>query len=121
MSTTGRRRDLLGDPRAALRLLRRPAPTREGYVEHFVGLVTTLAAGDPVDADALRAVGDEAWSRGAQSQAAFLRHFAALLAAPDRTRSLGSLRVPATVVHGTRDPLIPARAGRATARAIPGA
>jgi pimeloyl-ACP methyl ester carboxylesterase len=35
--------------------------------------------------------------------------------------ALAGLRVPTLVIHGTQDPLIPVSAGRATARAIPGA
>jgi pimeloyl-ACP methyl ester carboxylesterase len=45
----------------------------------------------------------------------------AIQASGDRTRALRELTVPTVVIHGTRDPLIPPRAGRATARAIPGA
>jgi pimeloyl-ACP methyl ester carboxylesterase len=38
----------------------------------------------------------------------------------DRTEELRKLRVPALVMHGMDDPLIPPRAGRATAKAIKG-
>jgi pimeloyl-ACP methyl ester carboxylesterase len=41
------------------------------------------------------------------------------MASGDRTERLRGLRVPTVVVHGKKDPLIPPRAGRATAAAIP--
>ncbi|MFK8848432.1 alpha/beta fold hydrolase [Streptomyces sp. Ac-502] len=46
---------------------------------------------------------------------------AAVLTAADRTKALKKLRLPATVLHGTHDPLVPVACARATARAIPGA
>jgi pimeloyl-ACP methyl ester carboxylesterase len=45
----------------------------------------------------------------------------AVTASGDRTKALKRLRLPATVIHGTADRLVRPSAGRATARAIPGA
>ncbi|MEM7126136.1 MAG: alpha/beta hydrolase [Chloroflexota bacterium] len=45
----------------------------------------------------------------------------AAAASGDRTEALKQLTMPALVIHGALDPLIPASAGRATAEAIPGA
>ena len=50
-----------------------------------------------------------------------LRQMHAITASGDRTPALRKLRLPATVIHGTRDPLVRPSGGRATARAIPGA
>ncbi len=50
-----------------------------------------------------------------------MRQLAAIVHSPDRTAELGRIRVPATVVHGTADPLVHVSGGKATARAIPGA
>ncbi len=50
----------------------------------------------------------------------FARQLAAVMAS-DRSASLGSIRAPTLVVHGTEDPLIPPPNGVALARAIPGA
>jgi pimeloyl-ACP methyl ester carboxylesterase len=50
-----------------------------------------------------------------------LRQWAAILAAPPRTERLKKLRIPALVLHGTADTLIPCEAGRHTAACIPGA
>ena len=49
------------------------------------------------------------------------RQFAAILAAGDRTTTLGRIRVPALVVHGEEDQVIGVSGGEATAAAIPGA
>jgi pimeloyl-ACP methyl ester carboxylesterase len=53
--------------------------------------------------------------------AGFIRQLAAVLAAPDRAPALRYVRTPATVLHGSADPLIFHHAARATATAIPGA
>ncbi len=50
-----------------------------------------------------------------------LRQMHAISASGDRTAALRRLSLPASVIHGTRDPLIRPSGGRATARAIPGA
>ena len=47
-----------------------------------------------------------------------LRQGAAVLAAGDRTEALRELPMPALVVHGTRDPLIPFENGLRVHRAI---
>ncbi len=50
-----------------------------------------------------------------------LRHWAALLASPPRGERLKSLDVPALVLHGSADTLIPPEHGRRLAARIPGA
>lgn len=49
------------------------------------------------------------------------RQWAAIVAGPPRTGRLKTLRLPALVLHGTADTLIPCAAGRHTAACIPGA
>jgi pimeloyl-ACP methyl ester carboxylesterase len=49
------------------------------------------------------------------------RQLAAILASGSRTAGLRKLSVPTVVIHGEADPLVPLRAGKATANAIPGA
>lgn len=49
-----------------------------------------------------------------------LRQAAAVLSAGDRTFGLARLRIPALVVHGTSDPLVPFENGLRVHRAIPG-
>ncbi len=45
----------------------------------------------------------------------------AIASSPSRAEALGSLQVPALVIHGDADRLVPLEEGRATAKAIPGA
>jgi pimeloyl-ACP methyl ester carboxylesterase len=51
----------------------------------------------------------------------FLRQTAAITASPPRGDALRYVRVPATVIHGSIDPLVPLAGGEAVARAIRGA
>lgn len=50
-----------------------------------------------------------------------LRHWSAIMTSPPRTERLKKLDIPALVLHGTADTLIPCAAGRHTAACIPGA
>lgn len=49
------------------------------------------------------------------------RQLAAILASGSRREALGGLEIPALVIHGDADPLIPVGCGRITAEAIPDA
>jgi pimeloyl-ACP methyl ester carboxylesterase len=119
-STPGSRR-YLPDP-SALRALfrRRPRDEEEAAdaIEFTFGIIGSRQW--PSDRERLRNLGRESFRRGA-NPAGFFRHFAALLASGNRLARLASVTAPTLVIHGTLDPLIPFAAGRATARAIPGA
>jgi pimeloyl-ACP methyl ester carboxylesterase len=121
MSTTGqwrlRQTSIIG-----MRALLAPRPRTaeqagEAAVQMFriIGLVT-----DAAEEERLRAVGRRSFERG-QSPRGFLRHLAAIAASGDRTARLRNVKTPTLVIHGALDPLIRASAGRATAKAIPGA
>jgi pimeloyl-ACP methyl ester carboxylesterase len=71
----------------------------------------------PADEERLRRNARASFERGA-SPRGFLRHLAAIGASGDRTKRLASVRAPSLVIHGREDPLIPVRAGRATAKAL---
>jgi pimeloyl-ACP methyl ester carboxylesterase len=49
------------------------------------------------------------------------RQLLAIMNQADRRKALSSLTVPALVIHGTDDPVVPVEAGIDTADAIPGA
>jgi pimeloyl-ACP methyl ester carboxylesterase len=49
------------------------------------------------------------------------RQYTAILASGDRRPLLSSIKIPALVIHGADDPLIPVEGGKDTARVIPGA
>jgi pimeloyl-ACP methyl ester carboxylesterase len=121
MSTTGARRVGRPQPRMARRLLRKGQRDREPYIEDHVE--TFRAIGSPgfvFDEEHLRARAGRCFDRGVYP-AGSMRQLGAVVAARDRTRRLGQVTVPTTVIHGDSDPLVDVSGGRATADAIPGA
>lgn len=107
---------------AAMRALLRPMGKTVAEAEQrFVDVWRVIGSpGYPPDEDRLRRVAREAFARGA-SPRGFLRQLAAIAASGDRRARLRRVHAPALVIHGAEDPLIPRRAGRATARALPDA
>ncbi len=122
MSSPGSRRFLITTrPRALKTLFSPPPKTADAAAERAVEVFTALGGSSyAVDADAMRGLGRLAFERGSNPRG-FLRHFAAICASGNRTKALGRVRAPTLVFHGAEDPLIPLAAGRATAKAIPGA
>ena len=121
MSTTGRRTVGWQSPTLLPRLV---AP-RRGGLDSFVesSLVTWALIGSPsypTDPDVLRTRAYETFERGV-SNSGVLRQMMAILTQPDRTRRLGSVRVPTLVLHGLNDKMVHVSGGRATAAAVPGA
>ncbi len=91
---------------------RRPASPPSGCSRR------SAAPPGPPTARRLRRAGQLAHARGL-SPRGFLRHFAAVLASGDRAARLRAVRVPTLVIHGSRDPMFPLRAGRAMTRLMP--
>ncbi|MBW8060390.1 MAG: alpha/beta fold hydrolase [Solirubrobacterales bacterium] len=121
MSSTGSR--WLGVPtwKAFGALFAHPAVGREAAVEHTVRIFRIIGSpGYPLDEARLRELADASYDRS-HSRAGIARQLHAVTASGDRTHALRNVRVPATVIHGASDPLVRPAAGRATARAIPGA
>jgi pimeloyl-ACP methyl ester carboxylesterase len=121
MSTTGNRR--VGQPltRVALRMLRPVPREREAYIESHLETYRIIGSrGVAFDEEAKRARAALVFERGLHPSGS-TRQMAAILTAPDRTRSLAEVSVPTTVIHGDHDPLVNVSGGRATAQAIPGA
>lgn len=120
MSTPGARR-YLPEPRA-LRALFAPAPrTADEAGRQVERLFQTLGSPAwPMDGARLRAIGEVAHGRGV-SPRGFLRQFAAVLASGDRRARLREVHVPTLIIHGSRDPMFPIRAGRDVARMMPDA
>ena len=120
MSTTGRRTVGWQDPRLLPLLIARRNRSKEAYVAQSARLWKII--GSPLYPDTAEAVRDraaETWDRGV-SPAGVARQMAAILAQPDRSRSLRSLRVPTLVIHGTSDKMVHVSGGRATAQAVHG-
>ncbi len=120
MSTPGGRR-YLPTPAALGALFRKPPRTPEQAGEHLVGVFDTLGSKAwPRDADRerIRRAGELSFTRGMNPRG-FLRHFAAGLAAYDRRPKLREVKVPALIIHGSRDPMFPLAAGRDMTRMMP--
>jgi pimeloyl-ACP methyl ester carboxylesterase len=121
MSTTGSRR--VGTPTLkAFGLMLAKAPrSREAYAERIVK--TFQVVGSPAydtDQARLHELAGRMYDRS-HNPRGILRQMHAITASGDRTAALRKLSLPATVIHGTSDPLVRPSGGRATARAIPGA
>lgn len=122
MSSPGDLWNLVGQP-AALRGLLQPIPRDEDQAADRGAAMFRILHGGPDDPaeEALAAdIGRRAFRRGSHPRG-FLRHFAAIQASGSRRAALAQLHLPVAVVHGKQDPLLPPRAGIATAQAIPNA
>lgn len=121
MSTTGDRDLPPPRPEAMVALLQPPADTLDGALDRAVLIYKTIGSpGFPVEEDEIRARARLQWERGYNPNGV-MRQFAAVLTQEGRRERLANLAVPALVIHGTDDPLVPVQCGEATAAAIPGA
>lgn len=121
MSTTGN--PALPPPRPeAMRALLRPTPAkRAAFIEHMVETWRALAGrGIPFDEARIRAQSARAFDR-CYCPTGTVRQMMAIITQDNRKPALAKVRVPALVIHGAEDPLVPVEAGRDTAEAIPGA
>jgi pimeloyl-ACP methyl ester carboxylesterase len=119
MSTPGPR--VAPPTEAAGAALFAPAPTSRDEVVARA-LETWGVIGSPgfeLDRERTVRLAEESYDR-AFDPAGTTRQLAAILASPDRTERLRDVAVPALVIHGEGDALVPVVGGRATAAAIPG-
>jgi pimeloyl-ACP methyl ester carboxylesterase len=121
MSTTGNRELPAADPAVSARLMQPPASNRDEAIERSVETFKVIGSpGFAFDEAGVRDKAARSYDR------CFLpsgqtRQLAAILVQPDRRAALGALDLPALVIHGASDPLVPVEGGRDTAAAIPGA
>ncbi len=103
-------------------LLMTPKPSeRQPYIEHMLKIIKTISGpAFPPDEGWTRKIMGESYDRCFYPEG-FLRQLFAILTQANRVPALSSLKIPALVIHGTSDPLVPPEGGRDTARAIPGA
>ena len=121
MSTTGNPKVSQPSKRALLAILRRPGDSREAAMQSSVRVWSAIGSRTiPQDENGIRDIAGRCYDRG-PTGVGFLRQVGAIYASGDRTRRLATLKTPTLVIHGAQDPLMPVSAGRATARAIPGA
>jgi len=121
LSTPGDRR--VGTPKLRVWsvLVRRAPREREAYIAYFTKVFRMIGSpGYQQDDERVRERAAATYDRGPHP-AGTARQMAAILASGSRTAALRELDVPTVVIHGESDPLVPLRAGRATADAIPGA
>jgi pimeloyl-ACP methyl ester carboxylesterase len=121
LSTTGDRR--VGTPKLRVWsiLMRRAPNDRTQYIRYFERVFKLIGSpAYPADPKRIRELAGATYDR-CHHPAGTARQLAAILASGSRTAGLRRLDVPAVVIHGRRDPLVPVRGGIATAKAIPGA
>lgn len=121
MSTTGSRWVGMPSFKAFGALLAAAPKNRDEMIERTLRTFRVIGSpGFAFDEERVREIAGRSYDRG-HSSAGVIRQLHAILASGDRTRALRELELPATVIHGSKDPLIRPSGGRATARAIPGA
>jgi len=120
MSSTGRRDLPQAKPEAMLRLLTPPPTEREAVIEH--GLETQRVIGSPgfeFDEARYRERAARSYDRCFHPPGS-ARQAAAIFASPPREIALRSLELPALVIHGSADPLVPVEAGIDTHECVAG-
>ena len=121
MSSTGNP-DLPPATPAAMSVLLAPPPTnRDDAIERSVTVFRTIGSpGFPFDEADVRKCAALSYDRGF-NPAGTVRQLVAILASGSRKDALKAVRVPALVIHGKDDPLVPFAAAQDCAAAIPGA
>ncbi|HXZ85052.1 MAG TPA: alpha/beta hydrolase [Myxococcota bacterium] len=119
MSSTGHPGLPPAKPEAMARL-GLPAPAeREAYIEHSLATQRICAgSGFPFDEERGRRVAGRAFDRAFDPRGV-ARQLAAVLASGSRREALAKLNLPALVIHGLEDPLVPVEGGLDTHQAIP--
>jgi pimeloyl-ACP methyl ester carboxylesterase len=123
MSTSGRRS--LPGPNSEVRdamfsRVRNPNDLNQ-VVNHSVKFLQLIGSPRYPEPAALLAERVLASIRRSASPDGVARQLLAVIASGDRIALLKKIRVPALVIHGNADPLVPIACGRDTARLIPGA
>jgi pimeloyl-ACP methyl ester carboxylesterase len=121
MSCTGNPDMPQGKPEALAAVLAPSPDAREAYIEHNINIWRSIwSPGFPFEEQRARTFMEKSYDRSYYPQG-MVRQNVAIIANGDRRPLLASIKVPALVIHGANDPLIPVEAGKDTARAIPGA
>jgi pimeloyl-ACP methyl ester carboxylesterase len=108
----------LPSPEARRVLVQSPPRSRDEAIERGVEVFRVIGSPAHFDATRARALAERAYDRSPYRLGAG-RQLAAILSSPPRHDRLGRVDLPAAVVHGRLDPLVPFAHGEATARAIP--
>ncbi len=103
-----------------LEMMLTPAPDdREGFVDHLIKFFKiTYGTGKSFNEGFYRNLVSKSFDR-CSDRKGVMRHYLAILSQKDRTQDLENINVPALIIHGDEDPLVPLAGGEATADAIP--
>lgn len=123
MSSTGRRGLPGPSPAARKRLMTRPPrhATPEQIATHFLQTFKVIGSPRSTEPDAVLYARLLESVQRAYNPAGTARQLLAILADGSRVKRLQTLRLPALVIHGKADPLIPLACGQDTASCIAGA
>lgn len=121
MSSSGEASVSVPDPEAMAAISGAPAsPARDDIITFGLGVNDVIGSpGFRWDRGALSAHIGHCVDRGV-SPTGYMRQMAAVFTAPSRRDDLKKITVPALVIHGTDDRLVPISAGQDTADHIPG-
>ena len=99
-----------------------PAPEdRDEYVAHMIKLFRiTFGTGKPFDENYHRKLIESSFDR-CFCREGVIRHYLAILSQKNRSEALKNLNIPALIIHGDEDPMVPLAGGEATVDAIPNA
>jgi pimeloyl-ACP methyl ester carboxylesterase len=115
----GTAHNVAATPEAAEVLVTRPPADRGALIEHGVWVSRVLQGPAYFDEADSRQRRTRVTDRNISSDGT-ARQRGAIAAAHDRTEALGKLSLPALIIHGEADPLVPVENGKRTAAAIPG-
>ena len=94
---------------------------RDEYVAHLIKLFRiTFGAGKPFDESYHRKLIESSFDRCFHHEGV-IQHYLAILSQKNRFEALKHLNIPALIIHGDEDPMVPLAGGEATADAIPNA
>ena len=92
----------------------------EQYIEFGKQMMRKLGGGLPQADEVMEAMFRQSWERGLHPRG-IRQQFMAIMATGSFRRDLKKIQAPATVIHGSNDPLIRPLGGKLSARNIPGA
>ncbi|MEW6187133.1 MAG: alpha/beta hydrolase [Thermodesulfobacteriota bacterium] len=112
--------DVPGTKPEALAAILAPQPDqREAYIEHHLKTFRILSSPKfTFNEEKHRQLAGKLFDRS-YYPVGMNRHFLAVLSQENRKPALKNLKIPALVIHGADDPLVPVEAGRDAAEAIP--
>ena len=120
MSTTGNRELPPAKPEAMAALMSAPGTTRDEVVARSISVSKVIGSpGYPADPAEVRERALEAYER-AHYPVGVARQMAAVASNGSRKEALAKLDVPALVIHGKADPLVPVEGGIDTHEALRG-